>query len=287
MHVTDLHVQPVKSRRGVAVDHAAVEPQGLRDDRRWMVVGPDGVTLTAREHPPMLQVDAAPTPKGLLLTATGGDSIQVTRPTTGPSVPVAMSRVGTARDAGEAVARWLTDTLGREVRLVWLDDPTRRPVSAKHGGRQGDVVSFADTGPVLLTARSSLRRLDRWIGERWSQDHAACGAAAGSRPEPLSMRRFRPNVVVDGDVEPFDEDGWALVRIGEVTFRLTEGCDRCSMTLIDPVTGARGKEPLRTLAQHRRRDGVVWFGVRLAPVTAGTVRVGDDVEVLERAVVAG
>jgi len=52
------------------------------------------------------------------------------------------------------------------------------------------------------------------------------------------------------------------------------------MTTIDPVTLVRGKEPIRTLAKHRRWDGKTWFGVLLVPVLdggRGVVRVGDPV----------
>ncbi len=47
------------------------------------------------------------------------------------------------------------------------------------------------------------------------------------------------------------------------------------MTTIDPVTLASGKEPIRTLARHRRWDGRTWFGIRLVPLGIGTIRVGD------------
>jgi uncharacterized protein YcbX len=91
------------------------------------------------------------------------------------------------------------------------------------------------------------------------------------------MTRFRPSVVVELDEEPFAEDAWTNVRIGDVDFRLGEQCDRCAMTMIDPQSLAVGKEPLRTLARHRRRNGKTWFGIRLVPVTTGTIRVGDVV----------
>ena len=38
-----------------------------------------------------------------------------------------------------------------------------------------------------------------------------------------------------------------------------------------------GKEPIRTLARHRRHDGAVWFGIRLVPMSTGTIRLGDRV----------
>ena len=95
---------------------------------------------------------------------------------------------------------------------------------------------------------------------------------------PLDILRFRPNVVVDGE-SPFVEDDWTSVRIGDVEFRTTVRCDRCVMTTIDPVTLAGGKEPIRTLARHRRWDGKTWFGIRLAPHSTGVISVGDQVSV--------
>ena len=97
------------------------------------------------------------------------------------------------------------------------------------------------------------------------------------------MLRFRPNVVVDGEPgEPFAEDAWPFVRLGDVRFRVNGVCDRCVMTTIDPVSLARGKEPIRTLAKHRKWDGKTWFGVWLIPDLAASpadavVAVGDAV----------
>ena len=86
--------------------------------------------------------------------------------------------------------------------------------------------------------------------------------------------------MVDGD-EPFAEDAWRHVTIGEVPFRATMVCDRCVMTTIDRTDLTTSKEPIRTLARHRRWEGATWFGIRLAPVlpvAAGAVlRVGDEV----------
>jgi uncharacterized protein YcbX len=46
---------------------------------------------------------------------------------------------------------------------------------------------------------------------------------------------------------------------------------------VEPDTLARGREPIRTLSRFRRRDGLTWFGVRIAPESPGKVRVGDPV----------
>jgi uncharacterized protein YcbX len=58
------------------------------------------------------------------------------------------------------------------------------------------------------------------------------------------------------------------------------------LTTIDPDTAAKGKEPIATLARSRRWDGKVWFGTNLipnSPRTAGSIRLGDPVRILEQA----
>ena len=55
-------------------------------------------------------------------------------------------------------------------------------------------------------------------------------------------------------------------------------CDRCVMTTIDTITLARGKEPIRTLARHRRWDRKTRFGTRLVPLGTSTICVGDAVK---------
>jgi uncharacterized protein YcbX len=62
-----------------------------------------------------------------------------------------------------------------------------------------------------------------------------------------------------------------------VWFRVSEACDRCAVTLTEPTTLERGKEPLRTLARYRRREGRTWFGVRMVPEGIGDIQVGDPV----------
>lgn len=278
IHVSALHVYPVKSLRGHPVETAEVERQGLRDDRRWMVVDEDGAVLTARTVPGMLAVTArAGTQGDVELSTAGRRSLHVVQPHGGERVPVSLSRVGTAVDAGPAARVWLTAALGRPAGLVWLDDPDRRVLSAAHGGRDGDVLSLADAGPVLLTSAASLRLLDRWIADGYAQRYARCGAAAGSRPVPMTMERFRPNVVVDGDLEAFVEDAWETVNLGAARLRFAERVDRCVLTTLEPGTQQRGAEPLRTLSQQRCWAGKVWFGIRLVPDGPSTVAVGDPV----------
>jgi uncharacterized protein len=271
--VTDLYRYPVKSCRGQQLRDAPVEPWGLAGDRRWMVVDRGGEVVTARERPPMLLVTPHLRDGALLLTGPGRPDLTVPVPAGGELIPVTMSDSKLlAASADPAADAWLSDVVGEPVRLVYLDDPTRRPTNPAHS-RPGDRVSFADGYPLLLTTESSLAALN---------EHIAVGPRASEGPLP--MRRFRPSVVVAGAVA-WTEDAWRLLRIGDVAFRAVKGCDRCVLTTINPDTAASGKEPIATLARIRRWDGKVWFGVNLIPDSPpgdASIRVGDPVEVLER-----
>jgi uncharacterized protein len=261
---------PVKSCRGQSLSAATVEPWGLAGDRRWQVVDDDGLCVTARERPRMLLV----TPQlrgdgGLRLAAPELPPLEVDVPA-GAVVPVRVHR--SELDASLAPAEasaWFSKIVGESVRLVYLDDPTRRHPNPAFA-LPTDYVSFADAYPLLLTTTASLARLNDWIAEGPRADEG-----------PLPMARFRPNVVIDATTA-WEEDGWRRIRIGAAQFRAVKGCDRCVMTMTDPDTAERTKEPIATLARYRRWDGETWFGMNIVPDNPGIqVVVGDDVEVLE------
>jgi uncharacterized protein YcbX len=273
--VAAIHVYPVKSLAGQAVSAAEVEPWGLRQDRRWLVLEPDGTVLTAREEHRLLGFSARPIGEGIELTSRDGQTLEVWTPIDGELVPTTLSRLESVRLADREAHRWLSGILERAVRLAWLDDPRRRSVSVTHGGLAGDSLTLADAGPLLLTTTSSLRQLNDWM--------VADALMRGGEPaQRMEMARFRPNVVIDDVPEAFEEDCWRTVRIGAVEFRFAEHCDRCVMTTLDPHTLSGGKEPLQTLAAHRQWDHKTWFGIRVIPTAPSVIRAGDAVEVVTR-----
>ena len=266
MRITDLRTYPVKSLAGNAVTEAEVEPWGLAGDRRWALVDQAGEKVTAREVHELLGLRAQQIDEDTIrLHARDGESILVDTPLGLGPVPVSHPRQGFANPADEDVNWWIADRVGQPLRLVWQEDPTVRRVSGAHGGVDGDVLSLADAGPLLMISRTSLQQVLEWVGETWAQED----------PE-VSLIRFRPNVVIDG-AEPFAEDNWATVRLGDVDFRTAETCDRCVMATIHPPTLTTGHEPTRTLARHRRWEGKTWFGTRLVPLDEGEIRLGDEV----------
>ncbi|MEW9549343.1 MOSC domain-containing protein [Nonomuraea sp. NPDC050783] len=271
MKLASIHFYPIKSTAGHDAATAEVQPWGLAGDRRYLVTDARGAILTAREEPRLLACRAELDGDRLTLTGPHAAPLPVTPGGGRAVVEMAGTRVELT-DCGEDAARWLSELTGRPVRLRWLDDPTRRRVDPEYG-RPEDRVNLADGYPLLLTSTASLARLNDWIAE---------GALERGEepPAPLSMRRFRPSVVVDGAAAAFAEDGWKRLRIGEVDFRAVKGCDRCVLTTIDPETLTKGKEPIRTLSRHRKRDGKVWFGVNLIPDAPGRISVGDSITIL-------
>ncbi|GGX21126.1 MOSC domain-containing protein [Streptomyces chryseus] len=266
-----VHVYPVKSAAGCAPGEVEIEPWGPATDRRWMLVDPAGKVVTQRPQPRLALARAESLPDGgIRLTAPGCEPLSVTVPEPAGTTGVQLWKDKVeAVEAGAGAHAWFSAYLDTEVRLVHLDDPARRrPVAPKYG-KPGETVSFADAYPLLVTTLSSLDALNSLVAQG---DHADEG--------PLPMSRFRPNAVVDGP-PPWAEDDWKRVAIGEVTFRVTEPCARCVVTTTDQRTAERGKEPLRTLARHRRSGDKLLFGQNLVPEGTGTIRVGDPVRILE------
>ncbi len=270
--VASIHIYPVKSGRAVDLAEADVEPWGLAGDRRWLVVDPDGKFLTQRAEPTLALVCARYGGAGSLhLSADGQPSLTVPAPAGQRGAEMLWVRIWgskvRAAAAGDQADRWFSRFLGRPVRLVHLDDPTRRPVDPEFGA-PGDRVSFADGYPLLLTAQGSLDALGEWLVE---DGHPA-----------VPMTQFRPSVVVAGTA-PWAEDGWDRIRIGAATFRVAKPCGRCVITTIDQRTAQRGRQPLAMLGRRRRFGQQLVFGQNLIPDVTGTIRVGDRVRVLDPA----
>jgi uncharacterized protein YcbX len=277
LSLAELRRYPVKSCRGQQLEVAVVEPWGLAGDRRWMLVDDTGETVTAREHREMLLIHPRlRADGGLEVSAPDSDLPDLVVPAPAGGRVVNVSVFGrapfAATEADHEVDAWFSKVLGEPVRLVFADDPNRRQANPEFAG-PGVPMHFGDAYPLLLTTEASLAALNDLI-------------AAGPRSDegPLPMVRFRPNLVVAGSV-PWAEDGWRRIRVGAAEFRVVKGCDRCAIPTTDDETAVRRKEPTYTLAQHRRWDGAVWFGMNLVPVTPGaTLRVGDQVEVLDEKV---
>lgn len=269
MRLTSVHIYPLKGCRAVDLSESAVEPWGLAGDRRWLLVDSDGRFVSQREHASLARLVVRYGPgAGITVSSDGYPPLFIATPSSAELLKVTVWRSTVlASTAGPEADAWFSTYLGEPVRLVYLDDPTRRPVDPEFG-IDGDVVSFADGYPLLLTNAGSLDQLGDWL------------AAAGEQPVP--MNRFRPNVVVTG-YEPWAEDQWRRIRIGSVSFRVAKPCGRCVVTTTDQITGARGTQPLKILGTRRRFGQNLVFGQNIIPDSPGRIRVGDPVAITEYA----
>ena len=263
--VAALFRYPLKSAAGVRCPELELDKFGVRDDRRWMVVDAAGGPLTQRELPRLARLHARATPEGLELSWSGDDDrTTVIRPSAdAPRVAVTLwgdaVRLSLADDEA---SRWLAGRLGVDARLAWMPDDVERPVNPRYA-RPGDRTSLTDGYPLHIIGSGSMQELN------------------GRLERPVRVERFRPNLYVEGP-PAFDEDLWAEIRIGDSVLRVVKPCPRCAVTTVDPATGRRGKEPLRTLSTYREREGGVMFGQNALHDGSGTLRVGDPVEVLSR-----
>ena len=103
----------------------------------------------------------------------------------------------------------------------------------------------------------------------------ADGECVTARTDRRLWRSGYRNLVVGGELDPFEEDAWGRVRVGSVTFRVAKGIDRCAMTMLDPATLTTGPEPIRTLSRHRKWDAqrgsaFSWSPTTRAPLPSGT-----------------
>jgi uncharacterized protein YcbX len=238
LQITGLHVYPVKSMKGIAVDEAILTTRGLLHDRIWMVVRPDGRFVTQRGLPRLALVNTRLEDTGVTLSAEGHGSIAIPFDSDGGSA-VATQVWGDACEAvdvGPEVSHWLTRAVGspETLRVVRMAAGFRRPQNTPERFGADTTTHFADSAPFLVANESSLAELNREL-------------VAGGH-EAVPMNRFRPNIVVRG-LEPFAEhrarelagEGWCL--------SLVDACERCLVTTIDQQTAQRNpdREPYLTL----------------------------------------
>lgn len=262
VRLTGLYRYPVKSFAGQRLERVTLDAFGLQADRRWMLVDREGKFLSQRQLPRMALITPRVESRNLLLQAP--EMPPVTLPQPGAEAERIQVRVWHDQceaQLGEAsVNAWLSEFLGLSCRLVYMPDETVRRVDPRYASEE-DRTAFTDGFPLLLISQASLDDLNERLRD------------------PLPMRRFRPNLVVEG-CEPYAEDGWRRMRIGDLTLRVVKPCARCKITTVDPYTAETGSEPLKTLAGYRHRGNKVYFGQNLLHDGPGELALGMPVEIL-------
>ncbi|KAF2876836.1 pyridoxal phosphate-dependent transferase [Massariosphaeria phaeospora] len=114
-------------------------------------------------------------------------------------------------------------------------------------------ILLSNESPILTISRSSLNRLNELI------------KAEGGKAAQAEV--FRANIIVaenpdypPGTEQPYAEDDWRYLQIGQQYFEMLGACRRCQMVCVDQQTAERNQEPFVTLSKTRRHDGRVYFG---------------------------
>ena len=234
MRVHEIWRFPVKSMQGERVDAAEVEPQGLRGDRAFALFDTQTGFGLTGRRVPQLLFAAAAYRDDGRVTITLPD--------------------GTAADDDHALSDWLG-----------------RPVTLRAAAEPGDRV-FENPADFERDAR-------------WEPFNGSTGAFHDSGQAHLSMvslttiagwprRRFRANIIVDGDGE--DALVGARVRLGDSELDIRERIERCVMVTRPQPEGSDGSidknlDILRTI--HRDRDSCLAVGATVA--TPGVFAIGD------------
>jgi len=263
--VKNIYIYPLKSARGIALRHAWIESRGLLFDRRWMVVDAGGTFISQRTHPRLALVDVSIEGMSMKLAAEGHGNIFLSLyPALYPESPrrrsvVVWNDTVDALDTGVEAGEWISGVLGERCSIVFFPADAHRAVDRRYAANN-EQTAFSDGYPVMVMSQPSLDDLNRRTGD------------------PMTMERFRPNVVVEG-CAPYDEDAWTSLAIGDAVLPIVKPCGRCLITTIDPRTGQNGVEPLATLSHYRTRNGKVLFGQNALVGTPGSIALGDAVAV--------
>ncbi len=267
MKIASLHIYPVKSMRGIAIQRTLLTPSGLLGDRRFMITDPSGHFITQRECQALAQIQ--PLPQGGYLLLRKGEEEMIIVPPNGERIDVAIWRsIVSAAVAPASVNARLSEWLGREVKFVFADAESERYANPDWAGDDAEL-GFADGYPVLITTTGSLDALNQHL--------------KGEGQAPVTMDRFRPNIVIEND-DPWAEDYWSSLEINGVRLDVVKPCERCIMTTQDQMTGERGgADPMPALRQlrfsvDRRAPGPI-FGWNAVPRGQIELNVGDPVKI--------
>ncbi|GAD98936.1 MOSC domain containing protein [Paecilomyces variotii No. 5] len=334
MKISQLYIYPVKSLRPTSLTEAAITKHGLNYDRRFMLLKVkdedtgDLENMHVADYPELTLFLT-----DLVLPGEGDDggSIRVTYQPAGsdssqnrktleipldPDVQglreldIVMHKSPTkGYDMGHEFNNWFSECLGYKVILAHLGQ-NRRPVlgslspnaaaqkqqDANGGGgwlsmmknsvsllsgSGGDdsQITFADCAPFLVVSETSLHNVSARLPEG----------------EEMDITKFRPNIVVSGSEEEFEEDFWGELTAGDekAKLHLTANCTRCMSINVDFATGKYGTGESGKVLKKLMKDRRVDKGVKYRPVFGRygfpdkasdgmTLRVGDEVDVSKR-----
>lgn len=244
MRITALHVYPVKSLKGIALNTAKIEKRGLQNDRRWMIIDQDGLFQSQRTIPILSQIQTEFVDQKLQLRY---QASHILLPLTVNETPNTTCKIWSntceAISGFDEADKWISNILAKDCRFVYMSNEVKRPVNPKFAD-DDQLVSFADGYPFLLANKASLQNLNDKLSDK------------------VLMNRFRPNIVFESE-QAFIEDEFKDIQIGQSFFTAVKPCSRCNLINVNQEKGTTHKEPLKTLSTFRKKENKVYFGQNL------------------------
>jgi uncharacterized protein len=263
--LSEINIYPVKSLGGISLQNSEVTDRGLKHDRRWLIIDEEEKFITQRTQPQLALIKTKISGNKLILGHKTKDISPLVIPIHRESIEMVLVTIWQdlveARIVGKYADEWLSEALDIKCRLVYMHDETQRFVDRTYAA-DNEIVGFADAYPFMMIGQSSLDDLNNRLKEK------------------LPMNRFRPNFVFSGG-EPYIEDKWKKIRVGEVMFSVVKPCSRCVTTTVDQNTAMKNEEPLKTLSTYRSVENKIYFGQNLLHEGTGILKVGDVIEILE------
>lgn len=191
-----------------------------RSDRQWVVVGSEGRVMTQSHCKAMRNVfPSVDMTRGELVLRCDGLPVFAVPLTEAQGPAIDIRVCGQRRSAAllESSQAWLTKAIGIPCTLA-------------------RVMDGADDNDMLLVSQSSVAWLSQNSGHVWS------------------AQQFRPNIVVDGPVPAFAEEGWQEIILGDhLRFEVVKRCTRCTMI---------GTQSYQELCRLRHKPQVRQYSVR-------------------------
>jgi uncharacterized protein YcbX len=183
----------------------------------------------------------------------------------------------------EAVPRLLAWAAAYPTAAVERDAPPQPRVTAPDGiARTWEDPELPAALEADLGRPVTLRREPRGQQDRPATVHVTVEASLRALGEtlgaPVDLARFRSNIHLDLDAEPYAEERWLgrRLRIGDAELEIVEGCERCAIPTRDPRTQEKWPQLLRLLAAERATT----FGLIARPLAPAVVRRGDAARLL-------
>lgn len=301
MEVEKLFLFPFKSLKGVEINECEIDEHGFLYDRLYMLAsqGTNGQWsgITQREEPAMARIETELKGDKLVLKYDGANAelpldVAEFDNSDAPLVETELwgyhmrckniiaSVAGLQKffakfflSTSSNLAQKLTEDVvdGVIPSLAVLVSDKRRVVPQSQLPKE-ITTSFQDIWPATLMTNSSYDDLVQHV--EYTDENAQ-----------IALDSFRMNILANTD-EPYIEDDWKKIKIGDEEWIVAEPLERCSMPAVDQDTGTirKGKHPLPSLNKYRvlQKGRPPCFGVNMYPTRSGfKVKVGDQISVLE------